>query len=148
MGMSPNRVLAITFGLIFIVTGIFGYSATAGVGLFDPHGGFFLDIFEVNVAQNAFHMLSGTALLIAGLARARAAKIANLIVGLLYAIVGLSGIVLAGGPANVFALNLPNGILHVLGAALLLAIGIGADRVDTKALSQLPPPLASDRVEA
>jgi hypothetical protein len=148
MGTSPNRVLGIIFGLVFVGTGVLGFSATAGVGIFDTTGGRLLDIFEVNVAQNVLHLLAGTALLIAGLASARRSKIINLGIGALFVLIGLAGFFLAGGPANVLAVNLPSSLLHVVAGAVLLAIGIAADRVTRESLRQLPPPVASDRVSA
>lgn len=128
MTKSPNRLLAVIFGVLYVLVGILGFTATAGVGLFDTNGGLLLGIFEVNVLHNVVHLLVGAALLIAGLSNTVAAKVVNLGAGALFLLLGLAGLFVAGTPANVLALNGGDNVLHLATAVVLLAVALGAER--------------------
>ena len=127
MTKSPNRLLGVVFGAVYILVGILGFTVTAGVGLFDTAGGLLLGIFEVNVFHNVAHLLIGAALLIAGLSSVKAAKMTNTVVGAAYLILGVAGLIIIGGPLNILALNGADNVLHFASAAVLLAVGLGAD---------------------
>lgn len=127
MTKSPNRLLGVVFGAVYILVGILGFTVTAGVGLFDTAGGLLLGIFEVNVFHNVAHLLIGAALLIAGLSSVRAARMTNTVVGAAYLILGVAGLIIIGGPLNILALNGADNVLHFASAAVLLAVGLGAD---------------------
>ena len=127
MTKSPNRLLGVVFGAVYILIGILGFTVTAGVGLFDTAGGLLLGIFEVNVFHNVAHLLIGAALLIAGLSSVKAARMTNTVVGAAYLILGVAGLIIIGGPLNILALNGADNVLHFASAAVLLAVGLGAD---------------------
>jgi len=127
MTKSPNRLLGVVFGAVYILVGILGFTVTAGVGLFDTAGGLLLGIFEVNVFHNVAHLLIGAALLIAGLSSVKAAKMTNTVVGATYLILGVAGLIIIDGPLNILALNGADNVLHFASAAVLLAVGLGAD---------------------
>ncbi len=127
MSSSPNRLVATVFGAVYLLVGLLGFAVTGGVGFISNEGGLLLGIFEVNPLHNIAHLLIGAALLIAGLANARAAKGVNTTVGAVYLLLGIVGFFLMG-PANILALNVPDHFLHLASAVVLLGVGLGTER--------------------
>jgi hypothetical protein len=128
MSKSPNRLLAIILGIFYVLIGIAGFAVTMGIGFFAAPGGLLLGIFEVNSFHNVAHLLLGATLLIAGLAGVRAARTVNSIVGAAYLVLGIAGLFVVGSPFNILAINGADNVLHFGSAALLLAVGLGAER--------------------
>lgn len=128
MRTSPNRLVATIFGAVYLLVGALGFAVTGGVGFISTSGGLLLGIFEVNPLHNIAHLLIGGALLIAGLASARAAKVTNTVVGAAYLLLGIIGFFLVGTAANVLALNTFDHFLHLASALVLLGVGVGAER--------------------
>ncbi|SEB91718.1 protein of unknown function [Paramicrobacterium humi] len=127
MKSSPNRLLATIFGAVYLLVGLLGFAVTGGVGFISNEGGLLLGIFMVNPLHNVAHLLIGAALVIAGLANARAAKTTNIVIGAAYLLLGIVGFFLSG-PANVLALNVPDHFLHLGSAVILLGVGLGAEK--------------------
>jgi hypothetical protein len=127
MSSSPNRIVATVFGAVYLLVGLLGFAVTGGVGFIANEGGLLLGIFEVNPLHNIAHLLIGAALLVAGLANARAAKGVNTTVGAVYLLLGIVGFFLTG-PANILALNVPDHFLHLGSAVVLLGVGLGTER--------------------
>ena len=128
MSKSPNRLLGVVFGAVYLLVGILGFTATSGVGFFSTNGGLLLGIFEVNIFHNVAHLLIGAALLIAGLSSIPAAKGTNTTIGAAYLLLGVIGLFLVGTTANILAINAADNVLHFASAVLLLAVGVGAER--------------------
>ncbi|BFM25675.1 membrane-bound ClpP family serine protease [Microbacterium testaceum] len=128
MSSSPNRIVATVFGAVYLLVGLLGFAVTGGVGFIATQGGLLLGIFEVNPLHNIAHLLIGAALLIAGLANARAAKGVNTTVGAVYLLLGIVGFFLTGTAANILALNVPDHFLHLASAVVLLGVGLGTER--------------------
>lgn len=128
MRTSPNRLLATVFGIVYVLIGIAGFFVTSGVGFFDTSGGLLLGIFEVNIFHNVAHILIGAALLIAGLSGVRASKTVNWVIGAAYLLLGIVGLFVVGSAFNILAINGADNVLHFGSAALLLAVGLGAER--------------------
>jgi hypothetical protein len=128
MSQSPNRLLAVVFGAVYLLVGLLGFTATSGVGLFDTSGGLLLGIFEVNVFHNVAHLLIGAALLIAGLSNVRAARAVNTTIGAAYLLLGILGLFMVGTEFNILAINAADNVLHFGSAAVLLAVGLGSDK--------------------
>lgn len=128
MRTSPNRLVAVIFGAVYLVVGLLGFAVTGGVSFLATEGGLLLGIFMVNPAHNVAHLLIGAALLVAGLASVRAAKGANTVVGAAYLLLGIVGFFLVGTAANVLALNTFDHFLHLASALVLIAVGLSADR--------------------
>jgi hypothetical protein len=128
MTTSPNRLVAIIFGAAYVLIGALGFTVTSGVGFFSTEGGLLLGLFEVNIFHNVAHILIGAALLMAGLSNVRAARTVNSVVGAAYLVLGLAGLFLVGTVFNILAINVADNVLHFASAALLLAVGLGADR--------------------
>jgi len=128
MTKSPNRLLATVFGAVYLLVGLLGFTVTGDVDFFDTEGGLLLGLFEVNIFHNVAHLLIGGALLIGGLSNVRAAKGANITVGAAYLLLGIIGLFLIESPANILAINAADNVLHFASAAVLLAVGLGADK--------------------
>ncbi|MCJ1707812.1 MULTISPECIES: DUF4383 domain-containing protein [unclassified Microbacterium] len=128
MSSSPNRLVATVFGAVYLLVGLLGFAVTGGVGFIATDGGLLLGIFEVNPLHNIAHLLIGGALLVAGLANARAAKGVNTTVGAVYLLLGIVGFFLVDTPANILALNVPDHFLHLASAVVLLGVGLGTER--------------------
>lgn len=128
MRTSPNRLVAIIFGAVYIVVGILGFVVTGGVSFLATQGGLLLGLFMVNPLHNVAHLLIGAALLIFGLVSVKAAKITNTVIGGAYLLLGIVGFFLVGTVANILALNTFDHFLHLASAILLLALGLGAER--------------------
>lgn len=128
MRNSPNRLVATIFGAVYLLVGLLGFTATAGVGFVATEGGLLLGVFAVNPLHNIAHLLIGAALLIAGIVSVNAAKTVNVIVGAAYLLLGIVGFFIAGTPANVLALNTPDHFLHLASAIVLLGTGLAAER--------------------
>lgn len=128
MSSSPNRLVATVFGAVYLLVGLLGFAVTGGVGFIATEGGLLLGIFEVNPLHNIAHLLIGGALLVAGLANARAAKGVNITVGAVYLLLGIVGFFLTGTAANILALNVPDHFLHLGSAVVLLGVGLGTER--------------------
>ncbi|MGV8858373.1 DUF4383 domain-containing protein [Rhodoglobus sp.] len=128
MTTSPNRLLGVIFGAVYVLVGILGFSVTNGVGFFATEGGLLLGLFEVNIFHNVAHILIGAALLLAGISNKRAARATNSTVGFAYLVLGFAGLLLVGSPLNILALNAADNVLHFASAVVLLAVGLGADK--------------------
>ncbi len=128
MSSSPNRIVATVFGAVYLLVGLLGFAVTGGVGFIATEGGLLLGIFEVNPLHNIAHLLIGAALLVAGLANARAAKGVNITVGAVYLLLGIVGFFLVGTAANILALNTADHFLHLASAVVLLGVGLGTER--------------------
>lgn len=128
MRTSPNRLIAVIFGAVYLLVGLLGFAVTGGMSFLATEGGMLLGIFMVNPAHNVAHLLIGAALLISGLVSVRAAKATNTVVGAAYLLLGIVGFFLVGTAANVLALNTFDHFLHLASALVLLAVGLSADR--------------------
>lgn len=128
LASSPNRLLAVIFGAVYLLVGLLGFAYTGGVDFFDTEGGLLLGIFEVNPFHNIAHLLIGAILLVAGLKSIPAARSANVGVGAAYLLLGIIGLFLVDSPANILAINGADNVLHFGSAILLLAVGLGADK--------------------
>lgn len=128
MKNSPNRIVGIVFGVVYLLVGILGFAVTGGVGFLATEGGLLIGVFEVNPLHNIVHLLVGAALLGGGIAGVGAAKGVNGTVGVVYLLVGVIGFFIADTAANLLALNTADHILHLGSALILLGVSLGADR--------------------
>jgi hypothetical protein len=129
MSTSPNRLLGVIFGAVYLVVGILGFFVTSSVGFFaTANSNLLVGLFQVNPLHNIAHLIIGAALLIAGLSNVRAAKGVNTTVGAAYLLLGIIGLFLVNSSANILAINAADNVLHFASAVILLAIGLGADK--------------------
>jgi Domain of unknown function (DUF4383) len=133
MFSSPNRAFGIVLGVIFIVGGILGFFITSVTPFTSTQGSTVIGLFEVNPLHTLIHLALGIVLLITGLVGPRTSRIANLLVGVIFAILGIFGFaVLANQSINIFAINGADDVLHWAAAVVLLAVAVGADRAAPK----------------
>ncbi len=125
---SPNRLVAVIFGAVYLLVALLGFLVTGGADFAGPRGTLLLGIFEVNWLHNIAHLLIGAALLIAGLSSISAAKSVNGIVGAVYLLLGIVGFFIVDTPADILALNTPDHFLHLVTAVVLLGVAVGADK--------------------
>ena len=128
MKNSPNRIVGVIFGAVYLLVGLLGFAATGGVGFVSTDGGLLLGVFEVNPLHNIVHLVIGAALLIAGVSSVRAAKGTNGTVGAVYLLGGIVGFFIADTAANILALNTADHILHLGSALVLLGVSLAADK--------------------
>ncbi|CAN5362995.1 hypothetical protein BH10ACT7_BH10ACT7_16070 [soil metagenome] len=127
MTRSPNRLLGVILGGIFVVLGGLGFVFSSSVGFVDPAGVQFLGVLQVNGLQNSIHILVGAALVMAALSNQPASASTNAWTGTFLLVLGLVGLFLVGEPYNALALNSAANVLHFGAAAVLLAAGLGAE---------------------
>lgn len=128
MPTSPNRKLATTVGVVYLLIGIFGVAATDNATLFGSKGGYLFNLFEVNIAANTLHVLLGLGLILAGASSASAAKQVGTIVAVILLVIGVIGFVVLNSDSNILAANVATNVLHLATAAVLLLTALGADR--------------------
>ncbi|MGH4013112.1 MAG: DUF4383 domain-containing protein [Pseudonocardiaceae bacterium] len=123
-----NKSVGVGFGAVYVLVGLLGFTVTGTSGLASTDGGLLLGIFEVNPLHNIVHLLVGALLIAGGLAVPKIAKMVNTLVGGVYLLVGVIGLFLLGSTANILSLNPADNVLHLASAALLVAVGVAADR--------------------
>ena len=123
---TANQTVALLFGAVDLLVGLVGflvdYDEFAG-----REGGKLLGLFEVNGLHNVAHLAIGLVLLLSSRALG-SARGANTAVGAAYLLLGVLGPFVHDEEINVLALNGADDVLHLASAALLLAVGLGADR--------------------
>ncbi len=92
---SPAQMFGLAFGVVYIAVGLVGFAIT-GFDDFASESGKELLVFAINPLHNIAHIGVG-ALLLAGSRTHDAAKTMNLLVGIVYALLGVLG--LAGAVA-------------------------------------------------
>lgn len=127
-GKSINQLVAAVFGGIYVLVGLLGFFVDND-GFAATSGGELLGLFQVNPLHNVAHLIIGVALLVASRALATARSV-NTTVGAAYLLLGIIGLFLIGKDANILAINAADNGLHFASAALLLAVGLGADKRD------------------
>jgi hypothetical protein len=125
---SPNRLVALVVGAVYVVMGLLGLAASWGADFFAPHGGLLLGV-QVNGFHNLVHLAIGAALLACGLSSVGVARSGNALIGAVVLLLALVGLFLVGSPANLLALNGAGNVVHSATAVVLLAVGLGADKV-------------------
>jgi Domain of unknown function (DUF4383) len=120
---SVNRLLGLGFGAVYLLVGLVGFAITSGVG-FAEHHGKDLIFFELNPLHNVVHIGVGLLLGLAAVRGAKEATAVNTLVGGVYLVVGILGLVLSNTGADILALNHPDNLLHLASAGVLLAAGL------------------------
>ena len=120
MDMSA-KTAALIIGVVFVLVGLLGFVNNPVLG-----------IFAVNGLHNVVHLLVGLALIGAAAAGRSASKGVNSLVGAVYLLVGVLGLVVGDGELNLLALNAPDHALHFGTAIVLLAVGLAGDRTSAK----------------
>jgi hypothetical protein len=124
---SPNRLIAVIVGALYLVTGVAGFFVADASG--GPSAGrLLLGFFSINAAGAAVDILIAAALIIAGLSNVATSKIVNTLAGAIFLVLGLAGLFVIGTGLNVLALNGADNVVHFASSVVLLAVGLGAER--------------------
>jgi hypothetical protein len=128
-GGRLNSLTAGAVGAVFIVIGLLGFTVSGGHSIAGHDGGQLLGLFQVNSLHNLVHVAVGAVMVAAAIAGTRAARSANTLVGAAYLVLGVAGLFVTGdNPLNIIALNGADNGLHLVIGAVLVAVGLGADR--------------------
>ncbi|MFD1146023.1 DUF4383 domain-containing protein [Saccharothrix hoggarensis] len=130
MFRSVNQQVGLGFGAVYVLVGLLGFVVSGDHGFAGVDGGHLLGIFEVNGLHNVVHLLVGAGLIGGAVAGPAVSKKVNIVVGAVYLLVGVLGLVVGGTSMNLLALNAADHGLHFASALLLLGVGVGvgADR--------------------
>ena len=122
---TPAKTFAYVFGAVYLLIGIVGFAVTGFSDFVSPEGDLLL-VFELNPLHNIVHLLIGIALLAAAGAGEVTSRQITLLVGAVYAIVGVLGFFIAGNETlNILALNLADNLLHI-GTAIVAFVAASA----------------------
>ncbi len=112
------KTLARLFGVVFLLIGIVGFVPAVA-----PNE-MLLNVFHVNAAHNAVHLLTGIVALLAGMAGVGASKTFFKIFGVVYGLVAVLGFVVGDGILlGLISNNMADTWLHVGIAVVSLIIG-------------------------
>jgi hypothetical protein len=124
---SPAQKFAGLFGALYLVVAVAGFAVT-GFSDFAGHHSHTLLIFAVNPLHNAIH-LALAILWLACAPRHAAARIANLVIGVVLGLVTVLGFFGGMGMLGMSGLADPDNFLHLITATLALYFGsVAADR--------------------
>ena len=123
-----NTPVAFVFGAVFVLVGLAGFVVSGGHHAIGQDGGKLLGLFQVNVVHNLVHLAVGAVMIGAAIAGARAAKMVNVLFGVVYLVVFVFGLFALGNALNFLALNAADNGLHLVLGAVLLAVGLLSDR--------------------
>jgi Domain of unknown function (DUF4383) len=124
-----NTLVAGAVGAVFIIVGLLGFTVSGGHSIAGHTGGQLLGLFQVNSLHNLVHLAVGAVMVGAAIAGTRAARSANVAIGAVYLALGVVGLFITGdSPLNIVALNGADNGLHLVIGAVLVAVGMGADR--------------------
>jgi hypothetical protein len=128
-GGRLNTLAAGAVGAVFIVVGLLGFTVSGGHSLAGHTGGQLLGLFQVNSLHNLVHIAVGAVMVAAAIAGTRSARAVNTLIGAVYLALGVAGLFITGdNPLNVIALNGADNGLHLVIGAVLVGVGLGADR--------------------
>jgi hypothetical protein len=126
-GWTPAQQFAGLFGAVYLVVAIAGFAVT-GFSDFAGHHSHTLLIFAVNPLHNVIH-LALAILWLASAPRHRAARVANLVIGVVLGLVTVLGFFGGMGMLGMAGLADPDNFLHLITATLALYFGsLAADR--------------------
>jgi hypothetical protein len=130
MTKSPNRLLGLVLGVVYLLVGIFGFFLTSDTGFAATTGPRFIDLFQVNPLYNLVHVAIGALLFVTALVGIRSSRVTNLTLGSIFLLGGVVGLLLAtpGNSLNVLAINGADNVANFATAVLLLCVSIGADK--------------------
>jgi Domain of unknown function (DUF4383)/Putative zinc-finger len=124
-----NTLVAFAAGAAFVLVGLLGFTVSGGHSAVGHDGGLLLGVFQVDLLHNVVRLLVGAVMISAAIAGTVPAKRFNTIVGAVYLLLFLIGLVIIGNSAaNLIALNPADNVLHLVLGVVLLGIGVLFDR--------------------
>src|SRR6187455_2559408 len=119
---TPAQLFGLTIGVVYLLVGIVGFAVTRSDVSGGQSGEGTLIIFAVNALHNLLHLAVGAVWLVASQVRAWA-KLANLLLGITYALLAVLGFAGVLGFLAVGRLFDPDNILHLATAAIAIYFG-------------------------
>ncbi len=124
---TANRTVGFVAGGVFVALGGVGLVLSLGTPFFGA-GVSLAGIVSTNPAQAVIQIVLG-AILVLGATRALGVtRATNAWSGLVFLVLGFVGLFLVGPEPNVLALTATGNAVHFAASAVLLAVGLGADR--------------------
>lgn len=124
---AANRVVGLVAGSVFVMLALVGFLFSWGpgfAGLGISLGGFI----AINPALSLILFVLGGTVLVCALVSLRASRTANSWVGGAFLVLGFVGLFLVGPEPNPLVLTSTANAMHFGASALLLAVGLGANR--------------------
>ena len=118
---TPAQRFAAVFGVVYFLVGVAGFVVTQGHDFAGMDHGTLL-IFSVNPLHNIIHLALGIAWL-ASAPRHRAARAANLVIGVVLGLVTVLGFFDGMGVLGMAGMGDPDNFLHLATATLALYFG-------------------------
>jgi len=126
-GWTPAQQFAGVFGVVYLIVAIAGFAVT-GFSDFAGHHAHTLLIFAVNPLHNLIHLAVAVLWLVCA-PRRSAARVANLVIGVVLGLVTVLGFFGGMGMLGMAGLADPDNFLHLITATLALYFGsLAADR--------------------
>jgi hypothetical protein len=124
---TPAQQFAGIFGVVYLLVAVAGFALT-GFSDFAGHHSHTLLIFAVNPLHNSIHLVLAI-LWLACAPRHRAARVANLVIGVVLGLVTVLGFFGGMGMLGMSGLADPDNFLHLITATLALYFGsVAAER--------------------
>jgi hypothetical protein len=138
---TPAQRFALVFGVVYLAVSVAGFAVTGFSDFAGMHHEKLL-VFAVNPLHNVVHLAIALAWL-ASAASHRAARAANLVIGIVLGLVTVLGFVNGMGMLGMSGLADPDNFLHLATATLALYFGsAGAESRSTAAEDDLEEPLS------
>lgn len=131
--MTPNRIAAIAGAVVFALVGGWGLVAALSPVADPAVGPLIAGVLSTSVPLASLQLAVAAALAVGAIRGERLARPLNVAVGTLLLALGMFGLFAVGTPANVFALNGADNVLHFAASSGLLATGLGAARARSDA---------------
>lgn len=124
---AANRVVGLIVGALFVLLGAVGLVVSWSTGFFGL-GVSLAGVISINPALSVILIAFGGAVLVAALVGLRASRLTNAWVGAGFLALGITGLFLVGPEPNALVLTSTANAVHFGASALLLAVGLGANR--------------------
>lgn len=124
---TANRVVGLALGALFLLLGVVGLLLSGGSAFFGP-GVSLGGIVATNPALGLIQGVLGAALLLGAVSNLKASRTVNAWTGFAFLVLGMVGLFLVGPEPNVLALTSTANAVHFGASAVLLAVGLGANR--------------------
>ena len=125
---SRNRFVGLVGGVLYVVLGAIGFTVTTDIPFTGAEGGVLFTLLELNPAQNLVHLALGAALIAGSFAPQAFIAAWNSVIGTVCFALGFYGLFAIDFAGDQLAMNTWGNALHFGSAAVLLGVGIGADR--------------------
>jgi len=132
---SPNRVLAIVVGIVFLLIGLLGFFITTTGGYFSTQGRILIGLFALNPFLASIFVVLGGTMLLAGLIGPRTARAFNTVFGVGLFALGVFALIAHHSAANVFAMNDADIVLALIAGAVLFVVAVKTDAPEIRVIA-------------